>query len=316
MLLAWLDSSLCKDNKLVRSDIEYMTKQRKTRSKVFYHTRLLCIVSIAMVLLILGVLALIEIAGDSLGRKVEEQISFNLLLKEGSTEEENKALYEQLTKEDFTQEVRYISAANALEEIKKELGEDPVLLLGYNPLQAQMQVHIKSAYTSRDSLPIIDAKIRSLNGVESLSYRQDLLEIVQGKIKIAKQVLLILAIALLVISFIQINNTTRLLIYGKRYHIRTLSLVGASAGFIRRPFVWQGLLDGFLAAVLADILLFAVLWALWSYQVPDLWDYLPVNRLLIGAAALVGVGSLISAFTAYRSARRYIRIDGSKMHLI
>lgn len=293
-----------------------MTKHKKTRSKAFYHTHLLCIISIAIVLFIVGCLGLAEIAGNAIRKEVEEQIAFNILLKEGNSDEENKALCTKMEREPFVQRIRYISANEVAEELGKELGEDPVMVLGYNPLQPQMQVYVKSEYAHPDSLPIVDTKIRAWDSVERLSYRQDLFHTVHTKIKATERILLILAIVLLIISFIQINNTTRLLIYSKRYQIRTLSLVGASAAFIRRPFVWHSVFDGLFGATLACLLLLAAIFALDKYQLPMLWNYLPLRDLGMLAVTLLMIGSLVSAFTAYRAARRYVRMDGSKMYLI
>lgn len=269
-----------------------------------------------MVLVIIGGLGLVQIVGMVVKSQVQEQISFNLLIDDESTPQQDSLLCRNIASEPFVQDMRYISKAEAARELEDELGENPVQVLGYNPLQAEIQIHLKSEYTHPDSLKMIDRKIRAWNGVESLSYRQELFDVVHQNMVKVQYFLIALTFLLLIISYIQINNTTRLLIYGKRFHIRTLSLVGASPCFIRRPFIWHSMLDGVWAALLACGIIYGALYALKVWLFPDIFEYLPDVYLLELAGVLFFISVLLSAVTSFMASRRYIRMDGSKMHLI
>ncbi|MFC4666212.1 cell division protein FtsX [Falsiporphyromonas endometrii] len=293
-----------------------MTEGKKTRSHAFFHTRLLSILSVSMVLVIVGSLGLVEIVGMVIKDKVQEQISFNLLLDEDSTPEQDSLLCRKIKSEPFVSDMRYISKAEAAKALEDELGENPVQVLGYNPLQAEIQIHLKSEYAHPDSLGKIDEKIRIWNGVENLSYRQELFDVVHQNMVKVQYFLIAVTILLLIISFIQINNTTRLLIYGKRFQIRTLSLVGATPGFIRKPFVLKSMLDGVWSAILACLIIYGALSALKEWLFPDIYDYLPDIYLVELAGCLLLISVIVSALTSFMAARRYIRMDGSKMHLI
>lgn len=274
--------------------------------------------SIAVVLFLLGVIGVIESIGKGLGTAVREDLSFNLLLSSDLDETRTRALEQQIAAAPFVKDVTYISADQALDEMRKELGEDdPVKMLGYNPLQPEISVHLKAQYTHPDSLQAIDSVIRSWEGVDNLQYRADMFDIVHQHARRIGIILLALAAVLLLISYIQISNTTRLLIYSKRFSIRTMTLVGATPRFIRRPFVRYSMVNGLVAALLAILLLAGALYATDEYAFAgSLRTYLTVERLSIVAGGMLLVGILISALSARTATNKYIRMDGGKMHLV
>ncbi len=274
--------------------------------------------SIAVVLFLLGVIGVIESIGKGLGTAVREDLSFNLLLSSDLDETRTRALEQQIAAAPFVKDVTYISADQALDEMRKELGEDdPVKMLGYNPLQPEISVHLKAQYTHPDSLQAIDSVIRSWEGVDNLQYRADMFDIVHQHARRIGIILLALAAVLLLISYIQISNTTRLLIYSKRFSIRTMTVVGATPRFIRRPFVRYSMVNGLVAALLAILLLAGALYATDEYAFAgSLRTYLTVERLSIVAGGMLLVGILISALSARAATNKYIRMDGGKMHLV
>jgi len=295
-----------------------MSQKNKKRSSAFFHSRFLAIMSIAVVLFLLGTIGIIEFVGRGIGNSVREDLSFNLLLSSDMDETQAQELQRQIAATPFVKDVSYISADQALEEMKKELGEDdPAKVLGYNPLQAEMCVHLKAQYTHPDSLKTIDSAIRTWNGVDNLEYRADMFDIVHRNTRRIGLVLLALSALLLLISYIQINNTTRLLIYSKRFSIRTMTLVGATPRFIRKPFVRYSMLNGLVAALLAILLLGIALYATDEYAFNrSLRPFLTMENLLTIAGGMLLVGILISAFSARAATNKYIRMDGGKMHLV
>ncbi len=121
---------------------------------------------------------------------------------------------------------------------------------------------------------------------------------------------------MLVVCYLQINNTTRLVIYSKRMQIRTLSLVGATPGFIQRPIIWGGIVNGIIGAVLAVSLLAIGVYMAEQYLIPEIMKFFPYHYLLMGAVALVLVGIVISWLTSWRATRKCIRMDSGLIHLI
>lgn len=271
-----------------------------------------------VVLFLLGVVGLIELGSIQVGKMVHENLSFNLLLDSKLSADETNKLLKQVQESEFVKQAKLISADEALKELSEELRiEDPSLVLGYNPLQPEILVNLHARYAHPDSLAAIDKTIRSWNGVDSLEYRSELLREVHDNSRLLGIVLLAVAAVLLLISYIQINNTTRLLIYSKRFLIHNMTLIGATAAFIRRPFVGYSVANGLIAALMAIALLAGGLWALDYYSFSgSVFDFFQFEYLLMLAGVLLLMGLLISAISAWAATNKYIRMDGSKMHLI
>ena len=147
----------------------------------------------------------------------------------------------------YIKSTEYISKEQAVKELEEELGENPETFLGFNPLQASIEVKLHSEYANVDSLQLIEKKIKKYTSVSDLLYRKDMMQMVNDNVKRVSLILLTLAVMLMAISFVLISNTIRLLIYSKRFLIHTMKLVGATPGFIRRPFVRYNVVSGIFA---------------------------------------------------------------------
>ena len=117
-------------------------------------------------------------------------------------------------------------------------------------------------------------------------------------------------------SFLQINTATGLVIYSQRMRIRTLSLIGATAGFIGRPFVVRAMLDGFLGALVALALLGGGIYGIYRGFGFDLLAYSPVVPLVGVILMIPLVGVSVSFVSSWRATRKYIHMDEGKIHLI
>lgn len=293
-----------------------MTNRMKHRSAAFVHTRILSIVSITVALFILGGIALVNIAGREIENQVKEQFTFTILLPVGQTDSDGISLSQEIASRPYVKAVKFISATQAAIELSKELGENPVDVLGFNPLQPMLEVHLHSDYICQDSLNVIKKDMGDLDADASINYRSDLLMQVQKNMSVWQLILWILAATMLVVCYLQINNTTRLVIYSKRMQIRTLSLVGATPGFIQRPIIWGGIVNGIIGAVLAVSLLAIGVYMAEQYLIPEIMKFFPYHYLLMGAVALVLVGIVISWLTSWRATRKCIRMDSGLIHLI
>lgn len=270
-----------------------MTKNKKVRSVSFFHTRLTSIVSISLVLFLLGLVLLIGLLGNRLSVYVKENISFSVVLQDQLKEQEVKAMCRKLDALPFIKSTEYISKEMAAEELEEELGENPETFLGFNPLSAAIEVKLKAEYANPDSLRMVENRIKAYTSVSDLLYRKDMMEMVHENMNRLTLILLGLAVILMAISFVLIGNTIRLLIYSKRFLIYTMKLVGATAGFIRRPFIWYNLVSGLVASVLAICMLTGLLYYLQG-EMSGLIQFLDLRALLIVYAVVVLLGALLS----------------------
>ena len=210
----------------------------------------------------------------------------------------------------FIKSTEYISKEQAAKELEEELGENPETFLGFNPLQASIEVKLHSEYANPDSLQVIEKKIRNYTSVSELLYRKDMMEMVHNNMKRLGLILLTLAAVLMIISFVLISNTIRLLIYSKRFLIHTMKLVGATSGFIRRPFVKYNIVSGIFASILAILMLTGALY----YLQNELKGF--IQTLLLVYVAVFALGIVLSVIATIFAVNKYLRMGVDKLYYI
>lgn len=292
-----------------------MTENKKANSISFFNSRLTSIISIALVLFLLGLILLIGLLGQKLSVYVKENISFSIILKDNSKETDIKKMQKQLDARPYIKSTEYISKERAAKELEEELGENPETFLGFNPLQASIEVKLKSEYANSDSLRVIEKQIKSYTDVSELLYRKDMMQMVNDNLKRVGLILLTLAAILMIISFVLISNTIRLLIYSKRFLIHTMQLVGATSGFIRRPFIRYNVVSGILAAVLAIFMLMGALYYIQN-ELSGFINLLDIDSLLFVFGSILVMGILLSVVATYFAVNKYLQMSVDKLYHI
>lgn len=292
-----------------------MAENKKVSTVSFFHSRLISVISIALVLFLLGLIFLIGLLGNQLSVYVKENISFSIVLKDNQKEADIKRMQKKLDALPFIKSTEYISKEQAAKELEEELGESPDAFLGFNPLQASIEVRLHSEYANPDSLQKIETAIKKYTSVSDLLYRKDMMEMVHNNMKRLSIILLVLAAVLMAISFVLISNTIRLLIYSKRFLIHTMKLVGATSGFIRRPFIWYNVVSGIFASILAILMLTGALYYLQS-ELAGFIRILDVQTLLVVFAAVVILGISLSIVATIFAVNKYLRMEGDRLYYI
>lgn len=290
-----------------------MAENKQTNSISFFNSRLTSIISIALVLFLLGLIFFIGLLGQKLSVYVRENISFSVVLKENSKDADIKKIQKQLDSRPYIKSTEYVSKEQAAKELEEELGENPETFLGFNPLQASIEVKLNSEYANPDSLLLIEKQIKSYTDVSELLYRKDMMQLVNDNLKRTGIILLTLAAVLMIISFVLISNTIRLLIYSKRFLIHTMQLVGATSGFIRRPFIRYNVASGIVAAVLAVGMLTGVLYYV-QRDFPGFIDLLDIRSLLIVFGIVLALGICLSFVATCFAVNKYLRMDADKLY--
>ncbi|WP_099463599.1 cell division protein FtsX [Parabacteroides provencensis] len=292
-----------------------MAENKKVSTVSFFNSRLTSVISIALVLFLLGLIFLMGLLSNKLSVYVKENIAFSILLKDNQKEADIKRMQKSLDALPFIKSTEYISKEQAAKELEEELGENPETFLGFNPLQASMEVKLHSEYANPDSLKLIEKQIRTYTSVTDLLYRKDMMEMVHNNMKRVGIILLTLAVVLMCISFVLISNTIRLLIYSKRFLIHTMKLVGATPGFICRPFVRYNVVSGIFASILAILMLTGALYYLQN-ELKGFIQILDVQSLLIVYAAVLGLGILLSVVATIFAVNKYLRMGVDKLYYI
>ncbi|MDR2148168.1 MAG: permease-like cell division protein FtsX [Tannerella sp.] len=292
-----------------------MATNKKKNTLTFFNSHLVSVVSISLVLFLLGLILVFGFLGTELSQYVKENITMSVVLNEDLTDIKIRGIRDELEKQPYVKSTQYISKEQAAIEMEHELGENPETFLGFNPFRASIEVKLRSEYTHPDSLPVIEKRISKVASVSDVLYRKDMMQVVNNNIRRIGLVLLILLAVLVVISFVLINNTVRLLIYSKRFIIYTMRLVGATSGFIRRPFLKHNVISGLIAGVLAILLLMGALYYA-RKEFVGFEDILGNNTMWLIYGIILVAGVVLSAVAAYFAVNRYLRINRGKLYNI
>lgn len=271
------------------------------------------IISISLVLFMLGILGLILLNTQQISNHVKENIGFSIILKNGIKDVDINQIKKTLDAENYVKATHFIHPDSAAAELKRDLGEDFISFLGYNPLLPSIDVKLNADYANTDSLSIIEADLLNNTNIKEVIYQKDLVSLVNQNVKKISLYMLAFSGLLLFIATALINNTIRLSIYSKRFLIKTMQLVGARHSFIRRPFVLQGIGNGIVSAFIAISLIIVVLYYL-QQQYPELIDFR--NFELYGALFLIMIvlGILISWISTNLAVRKYLRIQTGDLY--
>jgi len=293
-----------------------MKNKRTISSVTFINSRITTTISISLVLFLLGLIILLAILAKNLSSSVKESLSFNIILSDDAKDTEVNRILQELKTTAFVKSTEYISKAAAAKQLEADMGQNPEEFLGFNPLPGLIAVKLHSEYTQTDKFKEIEKQIKALSpDIESLEYRKELLELVNDNFQKISLLLLGIAAVLLVISFALINNTIRLAVYSNRFLIHTMKLVGATAGFIRTPFIRAQIVSGAIAAIIAIALLF---WGLFyiSENLHEVWELIDLKALITIAGSVFILGILISLSATYFAVNRYIRMEGDDLFYV
>jgi cell division transport system permease protein len=268
-----------------------------------------------MVLILLGMVVFSVLSARNLSAHMKENLTMTIILKDSVTVNDAHLMCRDLYHRPYSRNIDYISKEQAQREQTKELGSDPSEFLGFNPFPATLEVRLKSDYANRDSLQWIVKEVQKDDRVSDISYMEDLMDKVNRNLSRLSIVLLVLAVLLTFVSFSLISNTVRLSVYARRFVIHTMKLVGASWGFIRRPFLKQAISIGVIAAILAICVLGAGIYGLFLTQ-PGIEDVVTWEVLVITAGAVLLFGIVITALCAWLAVNKFLKMTAGELYKI
>jgi cell division transport system permease protein len=292
-----------------------MTKKNKRALFTFINSRLTSTISISLVLFLLGIVVLLGLFANNLSVYVKENLSFSIVLSEDMRDSQVLNLQKKLEASPFVKSSVFISKEQAVKELEEEIGENPEIFLGYNPLLPSIEIKLNSAYANNDSISLIEKKMRRDTNIRDVLYRKDLLQLVNDNVKQLGLILLFFSIAMLVISFALISNTIRLSVYSQRFLIHTMKLVGATGSFICRPFIYRNMIVGIIAAVIAMSLLTGLLYYL-TREITDFIGLINPDMLLVVFVILITLGIVISVTATFFAINHYLKMEFDKLHYI
>ena len=271
-------------------------------------------VSVTLALFTLGLIALIWIAASSESRRMMEKIEISVVMADSVGDDRAALVREALEKTAFAQNVRLITKQQALENWKEATGEDLEQVFGINPLSPELAFTVSADYSSVRGIASIRKSVSAVAGVAEVGTPDSkMIESMNANIRRLTIGFTVLAAIMLVISFVLISNTVRLSIYARRFTIHTMQLVGATDGFIRRPFIIDNAVVGAVSGIVAGGILCGILALGRRFGMPELTDLIGWTWMGIISAGLVVGGAAVCALAALLATTRHLRQDYSEL---
>jgi len=278
-------------------------KSRKGFSSL--SVQLTATVSVALVLLLLGMVATLAFAARNVTTDIKEHMGFDVVLDEKASADDVNRFKQMFESAPYVSSFRYFSPEEAHETWRREMGENLTELLDINPFLPEFEINVKAQYAVADSLNAIMLPLQDTSGIYQVNGHTEVVEQVNRNLSTLMLVLGIAVLALLPISFVLINNTVRLTIYSCRFTIHTMKLVGASRGFIRRPFLLSNILQGLIATVIAAGLLALMYAYVWNLD-GALRTIVSREALICISLSMLIVGPMLCLAAAAWATQRYL----------
>lgn len=287
-----------------------MTGTRKKRVTGSYFVSTL---SIALVLVVVGILAFILLNARQVSDHVKQNIGFSIIVKDNVNDAEIKKMQKILDTKPFVSSSVFISKEEAAREFKKELGEDFEEVLGYNPLLPSVEIKLNPIYANNDSLAVIERNLLANEVVQEVSYQKSMVHMINENVRRISIILLIAGAALMLISFTLIRNTIHLAVYSQRFLIKTMQLVGAKPFFICKPFIQNSVWFGFFGSMFANLILLAAIYFL-QKEVGGVVDLMNKELIIVMVVFVMVCGILLSLLSSWLSVTRYLNKDMNELY--
>ena len=271
--------------------------------------------SIALVLFLLGVFALLMMHAQKLSNHLKENIGFEVVMNSNVKESKILQLQKELDAMPAVKSTEYITKEEAIRRLSDDLGEDFLQWLGNeeNPLLPSIDVRFNADWANNDSIQVIQSQLLKNTDIKEIYYQKSLVGVINQNVNRIGLALMAASLILLIIAITLIRNTIRLSVYSKRFLVRSMQLVGATPAYIRRPFIRSGVLQGFFGALIADALLALLIYGL-DQRLPELTlvqDYKIIIGIFVG---IIGLGILLGGLSTRLALRKYLHADVDRLY--
>lgn len=271
------------------------------------------VLSISLVLFLLGVLGVLVMNTKKLGDHFKEQIQITVFLKDNAKKVEIAQLQQSLALAPYTKKAIFISKEAAAEQLREDIEEDFLGFLGYNPLKNAIDLSLLADYVSPEEINGIVSELESKSFVAEVAYDQPLVDLLNENIKKISFWMLVISGVMTFIAVLLINASIRLALYSKRFIIKTMQMVGATKGFIRKPFMRTNIKLGLIGALIA-LGGIASLLAYLDYIFPSLGLLNDPFTLGIVALGVFTTGAVIAGISTYFAAQRFLNLRTSALY--
>lgn len=287
--------------------------ERRLNRRRLTSSYLTSIISISLVLFLIGIVGLLIINGRNINKTVRESIGFNVILKENVKDADIFRLQKILDTKPYTLSTEYITKEQAALETEQLVGGDFVEFLGFNPLPPSIRLRLQASYTRPDSVIFIEQEILNYEPVSEVVYKKTLLYAINENIRKISIVILGFSVLLTLVAITLINNTIRLSIYSRRFIINTMQLVGATRGFIKKPFLLKSILNGIIGALIAMALIAGLLYFT-AEELDNIISFSDINLMALLGASILIISIVINWISTFFAVNKYLNIPTDKLY--
>ena len=283
-------------------------QKRRLRSSYFS-----VVISIALVLFMVGFLGLVLLKSTQVANHFKEEVVITLFLKNDTSNDQIENLRNSLIKEIFTRKIVFISKDDAAKFYAEDLGEDFVNYLGTNPLKNSIDIYLNPGFVTPEKMGEIADRFKDNSYVFEVSYDKPLVTFLTQNIQRVSFWLFVISSFFGLIALILINSSIRLSVYSKRFNIKTMQMVGATKGFIRKPFIWNGIQLGFIGAIISLIGLSVVIYYI-DQKLPTLQLTTDYTTLAYLGGGILIIAFVISWLSTFFATQRFLNLQTEKLY--
>ena len=269
------------------------------------------IVGIVLVLFFVGLVSWFALGINHLKDSKIESYEIDLFFNESVNDLELGLIEKEIANKEYTSGAYYRSADEAWKLYQEEIDPDADLSIidGENPLKQHIIMTLKKDYFSLDQMREIEQELMTeySGQLMEVSYREEVFEDFSSNLEKAIYFVLLITVMLLFIAIAMINNTIRLALFSKRFLIKTMQLVGARPGFIRRPFLWNAVGQGALSGLIAGSMILGCIMIL-EQSYPIFLDMTDMKLFYLVLGGIVIFGILITVVSTSLALRKYLRL--------
>ncbi len=278
------------------------------------HSYLSSVISISLVLFLVGIAGIVAANAKGVSDFFKENITLSAIMNVEVNEVEAEGVAKKFSKKRYVKSVDIISKEQGVKEMKEMLGEDFLNVFETNPIPVSLDIQVNAEYFSKDSLAMIQKDLQKEKLVAEVVYQESLVDLLNANLEKVGLVLGVFILLLMFISFVLINNTVRLNVYSKRFTIHTMRLVGATKGFICRPFAGQAFFQGIISSSIAVLALIGVMYVVRN-EFYQLFELLDVRMLGLVLLCVIAIGVLICVISTVIVVRRMVSLTNDELYI-
>jgi cell division transport system permease protein len=272
------------------------------------------VISVFLVLFMLGLQGFFLLNSQKLADYFREQVPMSIYFKDTAKDVEMQQLEKSLQMADYTKSAVFVSSEEGAKKTIEDLGEDFVAKLdGFNPIPNSIDVRLNAQFVDDSQIQQIADDLAAKSFVQEVSYDKPLVSLLNENVKRISFWMLVVSGVFILIAFLLINSSIRLSIYAKRFTIKTMQMVGATKGFIRKPFILTSIKLGVIGALLALVALGGVVYWMDGY-VPELEILQNYKMLAILFVGVLVFGVLISLISTFFATTRYLNLRTDQLY--